>query len=227
MSQMKVETNDNEHRLSVYMPSGFHGDPYLMQLIDSFAGECIQFIETGTEAGSTVGYVARMYPHMECYTAETDPGTHELAKYNTANHPNIDHSNIHSLEFLKELPPSIETPALFWLDAHSHGWGCDLGEEVDIILQRWSSGYIFLDDFQVPGREDFGFDWYDTFGKLNWETVSADITPEMMERIKGIYYPEYIPPYGTRGWLLIRFGDVPDWTMPGFVKEASKGVVLQ
>ena len=216
MSTQKNETNDNATRLSVYCPVGYHGDPYLMQLVDQFTQECQQFVETGTEAGSTVGYTARMYPHLKCYTAETDLGTHNLAKYNTANHPNIDHFNTHSLDFLKELEP--EPPALFWLDAHSHGYGCDLGEEVDIILSRWESGYIFLDDFEVPDRKDFGFDWYESYGKLNWETVSKDITPEMQKRIKGIYYPDYIPPFGTRGWLLIVFGEI-SWIMPEFVKE--------
>jgi len=217
MSTLKNETNDNSTRLSVYCPVGFHGDPYLLSLVDHFIQECNQFIETGTEAGSTVGYTARMYPHLACYTAETDKGTYELAKHNLANHPNVDLLNMHSLDFLKELD-SVPI-AMFWLDAHSHGYGCDLGGEVDIILSRWDSGYILLDDFEVPGRKDFGFDWYESYGKLNWETVAADITPEMKERIKGIYYPDYKPPYGTRGWLLIRFGDVPDWDVPEFVKE--------
>jgi len=216
MSTMKNETNDNATRLSVYCPVGYHGDPYLMSIVDTVVGNCKQFVESGTEAGSTIGYTARMYPHLVCYTAETDKGTYDLASYNVANHDNIWLYNQHSLDFLKKIDPT--SPALFWLDAHSHGWGCDLGEEVDIILRRWDSGYIFLDDFEVPYRKDFGFDWYDTFGKLNWETISKDITQEMQSRITGLYYPNYVPPYGTRGWLLITFGDLPTYDKPEFVK---------
>jgi len=219
MSTLKNEVNDNATRLSVYCPVGYHADPYLLSIVDTVVKECSQFVESGTEAGSTIGYTARMYPHLDCHSAETDKGTHELAAYNLSNHPNITLYNQHSLDFMKELDPH-NTPALFWLDAHSHGWGCDLGEEVDIALRRWQSGYIFLDDFEVPGRSDFGFDWYDTFGKLNWETIVKDITPEMQERITGLYYPDYIPPYGTRGWLLITFGDLPEYEMPEFVKKA-------
>jgi len=216
MSTVKNETNDNQTRLSVYCPVGYHGDPYLMSVVDTVVKECKQFAESGTEAGSTIGYTARMYPHLDCYSVETDKGTYELASYNTTNHPNITLINGHSLDFLKELQPA--SPALFWLDAHSHGWGCDLGEEVDIILSRWDSGYIFLDDFEVPGQADFGFDWYESYGKLNWETVVKDITSEMQSRITGLYYPNYKPPYGTRGWLMITFGDIPDYVTPEFVK---------
>lgn len=215
-SRPKNETNDNATRLSVYMPSGYHGDPHLMALVDSLAAQCKQFIETGTEAGSTVGYTARMYPHLKCYTTETDKGTHELAAHNLSNHQNIDMFNQHSLDFLKGLQP--ESPVLGWLDAHSHGWGCDLGEEVDIVLDRWESGFLFLDDFEVPGHSEFGFDWYDSYGKLNWETIKKDITPEMLKRIDGIYYPNYKPQFGARGTCLIAFGGL-QYTIPEDWKE--------
>lgn len=221
MSMQKNETNDNATRLSVYCPVGFHGDPYLMSIVDGLAAQCSQFIETGTEAGSTIGYTARMYPHLDCYSVETDLGTHELASYNLANHENVTLLCEYSLAFLDVLQPT--SPALFWLDAHSHGWGCDLGKEVDIILSRWDSGYILLDDFEVPGRAEFGFDWYESYGKLNWETVAADISEEMKQRIGRIYYPNYTPPFATRGWVLIPFGDI-FWEMPEFV-FAVDGVV--
>jgi len=218
---MKIERNDNSTRLSVFCPSGFHGDPYLLQLVDSLVEGVDQFIETGTEAGSTIGYVARMYPHMGCNSCETDEGTHLAAKASLVNHANVALWIEHSTGFLQDITTSPS--ALFWLDAHSHGWGCSLGEEITIILQRWQSGYILLDDFLVPSRPDFGFDWYDTFGKLDWATVSKDIPETLQTRINGIYYPNYPilqPGAPNRGWCLITFGkDTEDFMPPEFLTK--------
>jgi len=215
VSTVKNETDDNARRINIYCPSGFHGDPYLLQVVDTLAERVNQFVETGTEAGSTVGYFARMYPHVQCYTAETDLGTHENARKNFYNHSNIYSFNQHSLEFLREINTFVagEYPydymPLFWLDAHSHGWGCDLGEETAIILERWNGGYILFDDFLVPERPDFGYDWYESYGKLSWEKIVEDIPEELMPRVKQLIYPNYEPKFGWRGWALVVFGDAP------------------
>ena len=207
MSTIKNETDDNARRINTFCPTGFHGDPYLLQVVDKIA-ECVeQFVETGTEAGSTVGYFARMYPHLQCVTIETDFGTFETAQKNLANHDNIEGRNQKSIDYLQKTE-FLDSPALFWLDAHSHGWGCDLGQEVAIILERWESGYILLDDFQVPDRPDFGFDWYESYGQLNWENVKSDIPEELQLKIKQISYPNYKSKFGWRGWALIVFGDM-------------------
>lgn len=205
--RMKTDHDDNATRISVFMPWGFHGDPHLMRLFDTLVPNVSHFVETGTEAGSTVAYVARMYPSIQCWTCEADQGTHELAKANTANLPTINHSHMHSDEWLQVVPVA---PAIFWLDAHSHGWGCSLGQEINAILERWGSGYIFMDDFQVPERDDLGFDWYSTYGKLNWETVANDIAPEQMAKVKERFYPGYPGFVTARGWMLLTFGDVPE-----------------
>jgi len=202
---IKNEYNDSTTRIDSYSFTGFHGDPYLLQVVDILAEYVEQFVETGTEAGSTVGYFARMYPHIHCWTTETDQGTYEVALVNVANHPNITLCNDHSLDFLKENNPI--SPALFWLDAHSHGWGCDLGKETAIILERWSGGYILFDDFQVPECPDFGYDWYKSYGKLSWEKIVEDIPEELMPKVKQLIYPNYEPKFGWRGWALVVFGD--------------------
>lgn len=215
----KREVNDNGHRIAVLSPTGYHGDPNIMRLIDQLVVNCTQFVETGTEAGSTIGYTARMYPHLNCVSVEMDPGTHQAASYHLQNHQNVTLVNQHSLEFLNEIPTPLDKPALFWLDAHSHGWGCVVGNEVGIVLDRWPSGYIILDDFEVPGDDAFGFDWYESYGKLNWVTVNGNLTEEQKARITGRYYPNYKSPYGTRGWILITFGDV-EFEKPDFVRPA-------
>lgn len=207
VSTIKNEIDDNATRINPYSFTGFHGDPYLLQVVDTLAERVNQFVETGTEAGSTVGYFARMYPHIHCWTTEADQGTYEDALSNVANHSNITLCNDHSLDFLKENNPI--SPALFWLDAHSHGWGCDLGEETVIILERWSSGYILFDDFLVPERPDFGYDWYESYGKLSWEKIVEDIPEELMPKVRQLIYPNYEPKFGWRGWALVVFGDAP------------------
>ena len=212
MSTFKIDRDNNDTRVNVFCPLGFHGDPHLLRIVDILAGKVNQFIETGTEAGSTVGYFARMYPHVQCSTAEMDRVTHETASKNLANHDNIILFNQHSLDFLKaflDQRGSINTgPVLFWLDAHSHGWGCDLGEEVGIILDRWDSGYILLDDFQVPDHPEFKFDNYESYGPLNMDNIAKELTQEQQDKIALVIYPSYKPTWPARGWALIIFGDV-------------------
>ena len=211
MSQMKHETDDNANRINVLMPCGFHGDQKLMKLVDHLVPNVSHFVETGTEAGSTVGYMARMYPSLQCWTCEADEKTYETAKANTANLPAINHHLGESEEWLEhDFAPHQSAYGLFWLDAHSHGWGCPLGKEVNTILKNWPGGYILMDDFQVPDRPEFGFDWYDSFGKVNWETIEKDIQIEQYAKIKETRYPAYECLPGGRGWMLLRFGDVPE-----------------
>jgi len=220
---IKQDRDDNAARIPIYWHIGCHGDPYILKLIDTLATTATQFVETGTESGSTLGYVARMYPHLVCESCETDRGTFEAAQNHLQNHSNVGIWNTHSTEFLQYLPARLST--IFWLDAHSHGWGCSLGSEVSIILSRWNSGYILLDDFEVPNRPELGFDWYESYGKLNMETVLNDITPELQPRITGIYYPNYPPSppgttiFGNRGWCLITFGDISEFTCPDFLTK--------
>ncbi len=223
---IKQDHDDNATRIPLYWYIGCHGDPYILKLIDTLAITATQFVETGTESGSTLGYVARMYPHLGCFSCEMDEGTAFAAIHHLQNHHNTIVYNVHSTEFLMEITP--QDNAIFWLDAHSHGWGCSLGSEVSIVLSRWNSGYILLDDFEVPNRPELGFDWYESYGKLNMETVLADITPELQEKITGIYYPNYPPSapgttiFGNRGWCLITFGDTQEFICPEFLTEDTK-----
>lgn len=206
--------DDNAKRVHIYWPIGFHGDPNLLKVVDDLTAKVTQFVEAGTDTGSTTGYAARMYPHMSCYTVEVDPGTFKAASLNLVNHGNITMENQHSLDFLSQIP--ADDIALFWLDAHSHGWGCSLGKEAAIVLERWHGGYILMDDFHVPGRDDYGFDWYDGY-KLDWDTILQDIPEEFRSNIHSIHYPNYEPPFGTRGWVLIQFGDAPAYKAPSYL----------
>ena len=111
----------------------------------------------------------------------------------------------------------VLTSTLFWLDAHSHGWGCKLGDELSIILARWQSGYILMDDFQVPGRPELGYDWYESDGPVNWENMGKAVKDH--PKLNRLYYPNYPPPFGTRGFGLLVFGDASIEGLPEFLTE--------
>ena len=215
----KLERDDSGHRINIFCPTGFHGDTKLMQVVDSLAAQCQYFVETGTEAGSTVAYVARMYPHLSCFTCEADPGTTTTALMNLQNHENVELEQALSQEWMLRLP--TDEPTLFWLDAHSHGFGCPLGAEVNIALEKWVGGYILIDDFQVPGRGDFGFDWYvGEYGeyKLTLDTILEGLPEPLKSRIKSIHFPNYQPPrIAARGWILIQFGNIQNYEVPAYM----------
>jgi len=41
------------------LPVGFHGDSYLLRLVDAIAPSCGAFLETGCNVGSAASYIAR------------------------------------------------------------------------------------------------------------------------------------------------------------------------
>ncbi len=215
--RIKRDQDDNAARVPIYWPAGFHGDPYLMELVDTLVQRVSQFVETGTDSGSTVGYVARMYPHIACWSCEASKQVWEIASKNLECHPNVHLENLLSASLLGRIPYTEH--ALFWLDAHSHGWGGKLDEERALILDRWPGGYIFMDDFQVPGRPELGFDWYESDGPVNWDNMGKAVKSH--PKLKALYYPKYPPPHGTRGFGLLVFGDASIEGLPEFLVEAK------
>jgi len=61
------------------LPVGFHGDRHLLRLIDLLAARAHTFLETGSNVGSTLGYVARRFPALDCISCEPDPAAHAVA----------------------------------------------------------------------------------------------------------------------------------------------------
>ena len=49
----------------------FHGDEYLLRLVDCLISGCNLFVETGTHRGDTLAYVVHNYPH--CYSIGCEP----------------------------------------------------------------------------------------------------------------------------------------------------------
>jgi hypothetical protein len=152
-------------QLSEFLEVGFHGDKYLLELVFAAARRCEQFVETGTNVGSSICYLARHFPKLPCYSCEPDKESCEFARRKAAPFPNAQINHEPSPQFLhtlaKQVPGLASRETLFWLDSHGYGFRWPLREEVEFITTRFDSACIFIDDFKVPGQPQFLFDEYD------------------------------------------------------------------
>jgi hypothetical protein len=148
-----------------FLPVGFHGDAYLLALVDALLDRAEVFVETGSNVGSSLAYVARRRPGVACLSCEPDPEAFARAAGHTRDLPNVALFRLGSVEFLERVleaqPQLTARPTLFWLDAHGYGFEWPLREELEWITSRFDDPLILVDDFQVPGRPEFGWDEYD------------------------------------------------------------------
>lgn len=188
---------------------GFHGDDFLIDVTNFVLGSCKNFIETGSEEATTLSFVAKGHPAINCYSCEADPKIYAHAKIQTAQFSNVDLRHEHSPNFLfnlaKEFPQILHERTCFWLDAHGYGFQWPLREEIKFILGNFSHCYIFIDDFKVPGEPQFGYDVYE-----NQECSLEYISDELSKFSTRIFFPKYSKVtseyHPLRGWVLIESG---------------------
>jgi hypothetical protein len=204
----------SQRRLSPLQPVGFHGDKNLMSLVDNIMQSVHVFIETGTNVGSTITYVARTYPTTRCFSCEPDLRAYTEAVKNSRDLAGVSIYNETSKTFMERLEQEhdylFEEKILFWLDAHGYGFKWPLREEVNFITTKFSSAYILIDDFKVPGLDCFGFDSYkDQESSFEYLRTALSSKQEY-----AIYYPAYTEKTSTfhplRGWGLIVLGPQND-----------------
>jgi FkbM family methyltransferase len=191
------------------LPVGFHGDRHLLRLIDLLAARAHTFLETGSNVGSTLGYVARRFPALDCISCEPDPAAHAVAAAHACVRPGVALHRETSQELLRRLARdhvlSLAKPLLAWLDAHDHGFEWPLRDEVAFLTGRCARGFLLVDDFRVPHDPRFGWDSYD--GRhCSFEYIRDSIAPDVYWRL---YYPAYSehtsPHHPLRGWGLLQF----------------------
>jgi hypothetical protein len=192
------------------MPVGFHGDEYLLKLVEYIAGKNKVFIETGANVGSTLAYVARSYPWLRCLSCEPDYSAFEQASRNAGKYNNVSLFNGTSQQFIEHLtrnePGIFSEQSFFWLDAHGFGFEWPLKKELEFITTRFESGFILIDDFKVPGREHFIYDEY------QGQICSYDYVKDALNLGKAyqLYYPTYKEKTSKHhplcGWGLLVFG---------------------
>jgi hypothetical protein len=196
--------------MSQFIDVGFHGDEYLLSLAESLAGKCTLFVETGSNVGSTLAYVAKQYPWLRCLSCEPDGSAFEQAKTNAGKYGNVFLFHGRSQEFIdylaKHESKMYSEPCLFWLDAHGYGFEWPLKKELEFITGEFDSAYILIDDFKVPGRDDFKYDIYQE------QICSYDFVKDALNPAKKyqVYYPTYKDKTSKHhplcGWGLLIFG---------------------
>lgn len=196
---------------------GFHGDNYLLHLVDVLASKSYFFIETGANVGSTVAYVAKKYPSMKCISCEPDSEAYTEAVRN-APFDNVSLFNESSQNFLLRLrdqyPDVFHKNALYWLDAHGYGFTWPLRDEVSFITNNCKSAFILIDDFKVPGLDCFGYDSYED-QECSFEYIADSLNPSVPY---DLYYPSYTDKtskhHPLRGWCLLAFGQGEELRLP-------------
>ncbi len=196
---------------------GFHGDRYLLTLVDTLLQSCDYFVETGTNVGSTLAYVAKRYPDVQCFSCEPDETAYGHASKNTSSYNNVELHRATSNDFLKRMlanPSLLNGRVLFWLDAHGSGFQWPLRDEIAMVTQHWNEAYLLIDDFLVPELDCFGHDAYN--GQVcSWEYIESSLNPQRDYRL---YYPCYTDRTSThhplRGWGLIDYGHTGELTLP-------------
>ena len=206
-----------KREVSKFMDIGFHGDKYLLEFAGDLASKSSVFIETGSNVGSTLAYVAQNNPDMRCFSCEPDDEAFAEAEKNTRQYGNVSLFKGLSQEFIQHLNDAeswvFEQPCLFWLDAHGYGFEWPLKEEVRFIVEKFKKAYVLIDDFKVPGLPEFKYDEYGD------QICSFDYIEDALG--KGLSYSLYYPSYTDKtsehhplcGWGLIVVGD-KDYAVP-------------
>jgi len=191
------------------LDSGFHGDRYLLAMIDSVVKDCTWFIETGTNAGSTLAYMARTYNFLRCLSCEPDKQAFSHAVKNTSPYENVLILNEMSQELIriikKKYGSIFHENVLFWLDAHGYGFDWPLRSELEFITSHFENAFIFIDDFKVPDLDCFAYHTYKD-QVCSFDYVRASIRRDDFS----LYYPYYTDRtsayHPLTGWGLIAIG---------------------
>lgn len=196
---------------------GFHGDKYLLEIVDLLVKKCDYFIETGSQTGSTLAYMSRTYPDVHCISCEPDDEAFQRASQNISAYQNVDLYNETSQDFIERFRGSreiLDSEVLFWLDAHGHGFEWPLREEVSFITTNFKRAFILIDDFKVPGLDCFGYDEH------QGQICAFDYVKDVLNKRRDyrLYYPQYTKRtsqyHPLRGWGLIEFGHANELNLP-------------
>lgn len=206
-----------------FRETGFHGDRHLTDFIFYCLGKSEQFIETGASVGSSLVHVARAFPATKIYSCEPDKEAFEFTAKKVSSFKNVTFLKQTSPEFLysieKSDPKIVTRETTFWLDSHGMGFKWPLKDEVKNITEKFSKGYLFIDDFLVPGRQQFGYSTYDN------QICSSEYIESSLDKTKKytVCYPTYTSASGLydplRGWVLIEFGHTTPLELPSSLQS--------
>jgi len=151
--------------LKVNKPSiGFHGDQYLLNLVNFLLLDSEYFIETGTRRGVTLKYVADGYKNLKLFSCEPNKEFFAIAEAKLKGYNNCKIFNEKSQNFIPKILDTYdlnENLSFFFLDAHGKGFEWPLRQEIEQITHRLKKAIILIDDFKVPNNPQFTYDAYD------------------------------------------------------------------
>jgi predicted O-methyltransferase YrrM len=138
--------------------NAFHGDKLYQQLVLTIITHfhASSFVETGTYLGETSEFVARTALPLPILTCEVRESFFRSAAKRLRKYPHVEVVEQSSVEFIwNAIEKKLLGPMpLFYLDAHWYDYW-PLLDEVETITSHLSRCVMIIDDFQVPGREEF------------------------------------------------------------------------
>ena len=188
---------------------GFHGDAYLLALIDRLLPFVDGFIETGANLGSTTRYVADRFSGLTVLSCEPGDEAAAEAARNVADYSNATVYSEFSPDFLHHVftyaPQLNGALNCHFLDAHGHGFKWPLADEIAFIT-RQQCGVIIVDDCRVPDRPEFKYSKY-AGQECCLEYIEAALDPR---HEYDVVFPDYqdrtSQHHALSGYVLIAFG---------------------
>lgn len=174
----------------------------LVKLVDVGA-----IVETGTFRGSTTQFFHEC-TGLHVYSCELSDRYFVYASERLAAFDRIHLYKGDSRNFLSQLGEDAHLEnkiVFFYLDAH---WNADLPlvRELQLILQNFKSPIIMIDDFEVPHRDDYGFDDYGEKAILSLDILEPVLTVDM-----SLFYPAWPPVQDSnpqRGFVILAKGEL-------------------
>jgi hypothetical protein len=160
----------------------FNGQIYRKKLFQEIFGQ-FKFdvvIETGTFRGSTTEFIASHFPGP-IFSIEYSKKYAEFSRIRNRKHKNVEIVINNSVDGLKNILKENnfrEKNIFFYLDAHWYDY-LPLRDELDVIFNSANdfNAVIMVDDFEVPGDSDYGFDAYEA-GTLNYSYIQPVLIPQ-------------------------------------------------
>ena len=218
------ESIQEEKFLKVKEPFlGFHGDQYLLNLVNFLFLESKNYVETGTRRGDTLKYVADGYKHLNLFSCEPNIEHFSIAKRKLEKYKKCKIYNETSQSFIPKILSQEnlnENLTFYFLDAHGIGYEWPLRFEVEQITKRLDKAIILIDDFKVPNNPKFGYDVYN-----GQECRMSFIKDDLNSKRNYTYiYPKYKIKTSNhdrfRGYIVILMGiDVDEMNIPKSIFE--------
>lgn len=206
ISESKINPDYNNNNLTEYFENkekflSFHGDLYMIDIINYLCKKTKYCIESGAYRAASSRYVAINNNNIKVYTCETNYKSYIKCVENTDGINNIKVFHDNSLNMLKniKIELNLEESTLFHLDGHSHN-DSNIIEELKFIFDNFKNYYIIIDDFKNEYHNEFSY-----IGHLKNYTYNS--IKKNIPLGNNIYFPDYTEKTSTYhplvGWILI------------------------